>query len=152
VPVQPPLDGIPPLPDPRSRGRPTKEAAVKHRATIDHAISAGFPANEEVLRIARENAELFRDNFLDWLPDNMHVWTAFAREVIKIQARGYEHYSARTIIEFLRHHTAVTERRGEGWKINNNYPPYLARLFDLTFPSRAGLFSYRETKATQRNL
>jgi len=102
-----------------------------------------------VLDILDEHASLFSGEFMDWLPDNLHVWDAFCQEAFAVRQAGYTHYSARTIIHFLRHHSAVAEKNGE-WKINNNHSPYLARLFDLRFPHAAGLWQYRETKKVLR--
>lgn len=90
---------------------------------------------------------MFTDKFIAWLPDNWHVWDAFVEETFKIIACNTRHYSARTILHYLRHHTTVTERSDSGWKLNNDYSPYLARLFDLKYPQLAGLFEYRETPA-----
>jgi hypothetical protein len=91
------------------------------------------------------NKDKFSTEFINWFPENNHVWEAFTDEAFKVQAKGFKHYSARTIIHVLRHHSAVTEN-GSEWKINNNYSPYLARLFDLAYPHKAGLFEYRTTK------
>lgn len=103
------------------------------------------------LQVATENEAKFPDDFLEWLPENMHVFEAFSLEATKVKARGFTHYSAYTIVEFLRHHSAVRETKGE-WKINNNHRPYLARLFDLVYPDRAGLFEYRITKKVHTEL
>jgi hypothetical protein len=102
----------------------------------------------DIVRFALEHHAQFRDDFLAWLPQNLHVWNAFKGESFKVIQRGYTHYSGRTIIEFLRHHTALEESPtpGHDWKLNNNYPPYLVRLFDLAYPEHAGLFEYRVTK------
>lgn len=94
--------------------------------------------------------QYFTDDFAEWLPDNLHVFNAFEAEALKVIRRGFKHYSARTIVHVLRHHSAVQETAGDGWKINNNHSPYLARLFDLLHPAHAGLWEYRETKATSR--
>lgn len=99
----------------------------------------------DILELAAEHEELFSKEFLKWLPDNLHVWEAFCDQTLKVRGRGFKHYSARTIVHFLRHHSAITEASGV-WKINNNYSPYLARLFDKRFPNLAGLWEYRETK------
>lgn len=98
-----------------------------------------------VLMNALNHSDRFTEEFLRWLPDNLHVWNAFAREALAVIHKGFQHYSARTIIHVLRHHSALHEVGGE-WKLNNNISPYLARLFDLTYPSHAGLFEFRETK------
>jgi len=98
-----------------------------------------------VLNIAQKIETLLTKEFLDWLPENFHVWDAFCEQAFSVRNLGFKHYSARTIIHFLRHYSAVTEKSGP-WKINNNYSPYLARLFDHCFPNSAGLWEYRETK------
>ncbi len=91
---------------------------------------------------------LFTPAFRAWLPDNLHVYDAFEAEAMKLVRRGVKHYSARTIVHVLRHHSAVQEVAGDGWKINDHHSPYLARLFDLLNPQHVGLWEYRETKAT----
>ncbi len=96
------------------------------------------------VNIANANADKLSAEFLAWLPDNLHIWGAFVDQTMKIIRRGYSHYSAYTIVEFLRHHSAVEERSGE-WKINNNVRPYLPRLFDMVYPQHAGLWEYRLT-------
>jgi hypothetical protein len=104
----------------------------------------------KLFNLMRENRDLFSDDFVFWLPENMHIFQAFAIEATKIHSRGFKHYSARTIIHVLRHHSAISELNGE-WKINNNYSPYLARLFDLAYPHMAGMFEYRTAFSAERD-
>tara|TARA_R110000822_G_scaffold35007_14_gene98910 strand:+ start:152 stop:472 length:321 start_codon:yes stop_codon:yes gene_type:complete len=103
----------------------------------------------QIVKVMMDSKEKFTTEFMDWLPDNLHVWDAFVEETMKIRRRGYKHYSARTIVHVLRHHSAISETSSE-WKINNNHSPYLARLFDLMFPAFAGMFEYRETKKVSK--
>jgi hypothetical protein len=99
--------------------------------------------------VARQHAEHFTPEFLAYLPENLHVYDAFEREALRVVARGFKHYSARTIIEVLRHNSALAERGGP-WKLNDWHTPYLARLFALMRPPFAGLFEFRATKAVGR--
>ena len=99
---------------------------------------------------ARMHAERFTAEFLAYLPDNVHVYEAFEREACRVAARGFKHYSARTIIHVLRHHSALAEK-GSEWKLNDHVSPYLARLFALMHPQHAGLFEFREAKAAKRD-
>lgn len=96
--------------------------------------------------VAVNNPESFTPEFLDYLPENMHVYEAFEGEARKIIARGIKHYSARTILHALRHHSAIHET-GSPWKLNNDVSPYLARLFAMLHPAHAKLFEFREAKA-----
>ncbi|WP_299074769.1 hypothetical protein [uncultured Paraglaciecola sp.] len=95
------------------------------------------------LNIARQNSDQLSAEFMEWLPDNLHIYLAFEKEATAIFNSGRSHYSARTIVEFLRHHTAIAEKPQCDWKINDHSVPYLARLFDMCNPSMAGLFNYR---------
>lgn len=99
--------------------------------------------------LAAMHADQFTDRFLAYLPDNLHVYDAFERETLKVAAKGFKHYSARTIIEVLRHHSALHEVGGP-WKLNDHMTPYWARLFALMHPPHAQLFEYREAKAVAR--
>ncbi len=104
-----------------------------------------FPRQDPVV-LADRHADQFTPEFLAYLPANRHVYEAFEREAFKVIAKGFKHYSARTIIHVLRHHSALAEV-GSEWKINDHTSPYLARLFDLAHPEHAGLFEFRVTKA-----
>lgn len=93
------------------------------------------------------NPDKFTEGFLIWLRSNTHIWEAFAEQAKLIRMRGYKRWGAKTIIEFLRHCSAIKENNSV-WKINNDSTAYLARLFDLCYPNLAGLFEYREVKNT----
>ena len=80
-----------------------------------------------------------------WLDDNHHIWLAFQEQALLVSKRGFKHYSARTIIEFLRHHTAISEK-GDLWKINDHATPHLARLFMANHPELKGFFETRGIK------
>lgn len=103
------------------------------------------------IETAKAHRFQFTQEFLDYLPENIHVWEAFEREALAVARRGFKHYSARTIIHVLRHHSALQEK-GSEWKLNNNISPYLARLFALMHPGYANLFEYRKAKAVRRGL
>ena len=95
--------------------------------------------------------EHFSDAYLLWLPDNVHIWQAFEQEAAKVISKGYKHYSARTIVEVLRHQSAIAENSTSGWKINNDIIPYLARTFAFYNPHHANLFEYRTAHRALRD-
>lgn len=80
--------------------------------------------------------------FLDWIELNAHIYAKFESESLSVAQRR-EHYSARTICEFLRHHSLLAQA-GDGWKIDNDMVPGLARLFAILNPTHRGLFEFRE--------
>lgn len=91
------------------------------------------------------NPEKYRPDFYEWLRENSHIMHAFEIEAERIWARGRKHYSARTIVEYLRHETLLAEAGGE-WKINDHFTPDCARLFVALNPDKP-LFEFREHKA-----
>jgi hypothetical protein len=97
----------------------------------------------------RENIDRFSGEFLAYLPDNLHVYHAFEREALRVVRKGFKHYSARTIIEVLRHNSALTEVGGK-WKLNDHHTPSLARLFALLNPEQSDLFDFRESASARR--
>lgn len=99
----------------------------------------------QILLIAKCQPD-FPASFVDWLEDNLPIYSRFEQEARAIAQSGREHYSAYTIREYIRHETALRES-GTGFKIGNNNTPYLARLFALLNPKYAGLFDFRALKS-----
>lgn len=93
-----------------------------------------------------KNVDMFPAFFREWLPLNLHIWNAFEQEAKAVWRKGFKHYSSRTIVHVLRHHSAMRETGGE-WKINNNISPSLSRLFDLLNPEIKGLWEFRDSPA-----
>lgn len=108
----------------------------------------GSGVNEltHILALIDSSEEEFPDEFIHWLPDNLHVWNAFVFQAFKVVNRGFKHYSARTIIHVLRHHSMISEVPEGAWKINDHHSPWFARLFDLRYPEHKGLWEFRRTK------
>ena len=65
----------------------------------------------------------------EYLDENPEVYARFKREAFKMIDRGFSHYSARTIMEFLRHNSALEADPTKVFKINNDLIPTLARDF-----------------------
>ena len=73
---------------------------------------------------------------------SLEVFEAFVAEAHRVVSSGKTHYSARTITEYLRHNTAVTDSEAV-FKINNHLIPKMARLSMQLFPLLNGLFEVR---------
>ena len=95
-------------------------------------------------RVAIQRASAFRCDMYAWLhnPQNVGVWRRFEQEANRIWASGRTHYSARTIGEYLRHHTLAADA-GADFKVNDHIWPMLARLWTFLYPTRAGFFELR---------
>jgi len=81
-----------------------------------------------LLWTGNDRKDRYRKGFHDWLADNYYVFKRFSEEANKIRATGRERYSARTIAEFIRHETALSQYGGN-YKLNNNVVPDMARLY-----------------------
>lgn len=108
------------------------------------------PEMPRALFMAHMNVAQFTPEFMAYLPDNLHVYAAFEREAMRVVRKGFKHYSARTLIEVLRHHSALEDESGKAWKLNDHFTPGWARLFALMNPDHAKLFEFREAKAAKR--
>jgi hypothetical protein len=99
----------------------------------------------DALSVAIRHAGAFRHGFIEWLGENGHVYREFERRALQV-ARFRGHYSGYTILEVMRHDSAIGELRGE-WKLNNSHCADLCRLFALCNQNHAGLFEFRARRA-----
>lgn len=72
------------------------------------------------------------------------VWQLFCAEADKVRAFR-DHYSARTIAEFIRHHRNIAAGTRE-FVLNNNWVPLMAREY-MTSRGCWGFFEVREKQA-----
>lgn len=89
------------------------------------------------------SGEEFTHDFSDWLSANMPIYREFERQAKMIASRR-DHYSARTIIESMRHHSALSDSESS-FRLNNNRTPDLARLFVIKNPQYQGFFQTRDS-------
>jgi hypothetical protein len=89
-------------------------------------------------------ARFFRPGFLIWLDENWHIYQRFELQALDLIGKGWEHFSARTIVEEIRHYTRHAERGSDAaFKVNGNWVPDLGRVFTICYPEHAGLWEYR---------
>lgn len=80
---------------------------------------------------------------------NPEMWTLFVRFSFEKIGRGFAHYGARDIIHRIRWETDASESGEAGFKVNNIWSPWYARLFHRTYPQHAGFFRTRIARADQ---
>ena len=93
------------------------------------------------------NEDQFMPDFYDWLKENYRIFSHFEDEGLASYAAGFEHYSARTIVEVMRHKTNLREIGDGQWKLNDHRTPDMARLYLLLHPGHKGFFELRGRKA-----
>lgn len=101
--------------------------------------------SNDPLAVAKRRSSVFRPGFVEWLEENEHVYREFERRALQV-AGFRDHYGARTIIEVMRHETAIRQL-GDEYKLNDHMTPDLARLFSMCNPNHASLFEFRTRKA-----
>ncbi len=101
------------------------------------------------LAVIAKTVGVFPAGFSQFIRDNPVVWWEFVTMTEDVINRGFKHYSSQTIIEVMRHHTAVAEVGG-GFKLNNDNCAYLSRLFVACWPEHSGFFRHRMTALEKR--
>jgi hypothetical protein len=69
-------------------------------------------------------------NFTYWLSQNWSIWNEFCDLAAMVRHRGRTKWSARAIIHVLRWNRAVHDNTDPDFKINNNWTPNMARLYN----------------------
>ena len=96
------------------------------------------------VQYVKDNSD-FDERFAPWLMENWHVYLEFERLARDGIDRGRKRLAAKLLFELMRWFTPVREDGAE-YKINNNYAPYCARLFDELNPNDTGYFCFRACK------
>lgn len=112
------------------------------QGAFDFSAPPDPTTRDMVVLVAEANKSKFMPGFPRWLEQNYPIWACFRREADALRARGFKHYAARTIVEWIRHETVMREVAGD-FKINNNAVPDLSRLYLLLDPTATDFFHLR---------
>lgn len=85
--------------------------------------------------------------FLEYHETNPQIWKAFSRKTFQTIDRGFRQFGAKAILEIIRWETGVAADGADGFKVNNTYAPYYARLFAVRYPEHKDFFRMRESAA-----
>ena len=88
--------------------------------------------------------------FVQFHKANPQIWTLFERFTLEAIRANYHNYSSTTIFERIRWHVNVDTRTDEKLKLNNNFRPWYARLFNRAHPDSVGFFRNRKLISRQR--
>jgi hypothetical protein len=125
------------------------------RACVCREFHLGLgQVDPEVVKAIYANATLKEQKQIEaWLhfhaanPRFYHIFTRFSLEAA---LAGRKRFGANLVTERIRWYTAV-ESKGDDFKINNNWAPFYARLFEHDHPQHQGLFRLREAAADKVN-
>lgn len=82
------------------------------------------------------------DAFLKYHRTNPDIWASFEEKALEIISLGLSHYGAGAIAEVIRYERL--KQGSDGFKINNNYRAYYARVFETKWPEHKGFFETRK--------
>jgi hypothetical protein len=85
----------------------------------------------------------FRPGFLAWLEMNEAIYRQFEQQTKDLIGAGWTHFSARTILEEIRHYTRHRERGQCSFKINDHHSTDLGRVFAINHPAYLNFWEYR---------
>lgn len=84
------------------------------------------------------------ERFEKYHRENPHVYAMFKKFALQSASRR-SRFSARAVFHRMRWQSMI--EGNDEFKINNNYSPYYARLFEQEYPDLAGFFEKRKTRA-----
>ena len=95
--------------------------------------------NDGLHRAGNNSAQIVK--FVAWYKSAPEVWANFERITLDLINRRKK-AGAIDIMARVRWECEI--EGGKDYKVNNNYAPYLARVFVLKYPEHKGFFEFRE--------
>jgi len=83
--------------------------------------------------------------FLAYHEAHPHIYEAMRASALDLRRRGWKHYGAKSVFEFLRFHTSV--QASADYKLNNDYTSRYARLLMEREPELEGMFRTRRLRS-----
>jgi hypothetical protein len=84
--------------------------------------------------------------FWEFHTQNPDVYQKLRSLALQMRRRGVEQYSIKSLFEVLRWHHALTTNDPSGYKLNNNYTSFYARLLMEREPELEGFFELRSLR------
>jgi hypothetical protein len=83
--------------------------------------------------------------FIVYHAQNPQVWHEFEDCAMALITNGIKRFGAKAIAEYIRYQQTL-QRGSDGFKLNNNYCAYYARIFQIKHPKHADFFETREVE------
>lgn len=84
------------------------------------------------------------ERFVQFHRENPAIWRLFRLFTFNRIKRGFKRYSARGIAARVRFETDLPTQDDTGFKLNDHYTPYYARMFAVRYPNHGDFFRMRE--------
>lgn len=96
--------------------------------------------------LGKDKIMVTKELFESYHEENPEIYNLFERFTLEAIASGRKYFGSKAIIERLRWHSLV-EAKLDIFKINNNYAPFYARMFEQINPQHKGFFRKRRAVA-----
>lgn len=123
---------------------------MKKKVDPNSQLQAKLVQDIELRQLELDLFEGINDKkFLQYHKTNPHLYAAFKSIALRAINIGFRNYGAKGIFEIIR-----WERKEKGlgdFKINNNFAPLFARVFENEYPQYADFFRKRRSKFDHEN-
>lgn len=96
---------------------------------------------------ATTNGKSIKDAWWEFHKKNPHIYELFEKEVYRAIRAGKRKLSSKMIINFIRWNLYIETSSPDGFKINDAYTAYYARLFMHNHPEHMGIFETRKLRS-----
>jgi hypothetical protein len=105
--------------------------------------TGGHMTKQEFLLWVEDHQDWFPKCSTKWFDDNWHIVLEFIEQAYEMKKKYRSHYSARDILHYIRHRSVLVEVGGQGYKINNDVSPDLARACVVMHREFLNFWEYR---------
>lgn len=116
----------------------------------DLLAQLAFFAGYDIRQAKPSRCEEIDRAFCEFHRANPQVWRLFVRFTLDVIAKGFKHYSSKSVFERIRWHTDIETGAADGFKLNNNYTAAYSRLFHEAYPEHADFFRLRARTSKAR--
>ena len=113
------------------------------RNHVRHAPIAGVLGAADLVAAMRTRYDELREEVQLFHVKHPQVWILFCQFAFNRIGLGFKNYSAYSIFERIRWETDEANTPDNQFKLNNNYRPFYARKFMMTYPEHEGFFRMR---------
>jgi hypothetical protein len=118
----------------------------RHARRVKPATDGAHDDGPPIIKRSRQDSPTYRKRYAAFMAfdaNHPEVWERFVSMAKQVRDTGAKKYSARTIIEVMRWHYTVNERRDGGFKINDHYSPFYVRKLIDVHPIYRNFFELR---------
>jgi hypothetical protein len=122
---------------------------VQQIVVRSHIRQRRISTERKKAKMAKRPRLTWEQRFQKFHEANPHVYCGLVNLARELKRKGVPKYGMAALYEVLRYRSITTQETtpGSGYKLNNSYRAYYARLIEKNEPDLAGFFKMRETRS-----